>query len=471
MYSLPRRGYMAASGAALAGLLAGCIGENPFDREEADGWMLRFGMLAPETGPFERFGQDMIESVELLERQVEAADLGFVLEYTIFDTESDPDVAAAGAEQLLDEGYQVLLGPCLDEAVIAVMEEVSVDAEVPIISPVAAAGMRDFRRLMIDDEETHLVFSTAPDAHHIGRAFNRTAALSAAQAVAIVHGDGAYGSRMRDEAVDEFKLRGISVEVEIEVDEEADAEDLDVIGILTELHESDADLLVVATNPGQGQELLKEYYANFDPKPTVLSDRLRDPELPSLVGADLADAIAVGINPIHSRRGIGAVPQEVEEELVEDDADDLDLEVEVDDEVVDINPHRPIYEVFPELFDRRPTSQTMQTFDAAVILVLSIVSAREGFYEGPRIAQAVDRVASAPDGPVQYQANYGFHNYWEGLGEIGAGTVNNYLGHTGDVSFHPSRGTRQRPMLNAVVWDDDAPDGFAELFPIPLQFG
>ena len=468
MYTLPRRDYMAASGAMLAGLFAGCIGENPFERDEAEGWMLRFGMLAPESGPFERFGQDMIESVELLERQVEAADLGFALEYTTFDTESDPDVAVAGAEELLDDGYEVLLGPCLDEAVIEVMKAVTADAQVPIISPVAAAGMRDFRRLTIDGEETHLVFSTAPDAHHIGRAFNRTAALSGAQAVGIVHGDGAYGTRMRDEAVDEFNLRGISVEVELAVDEEADAADLDIRDILTELHDSDADLIVMATNPGQGQELLREYYANFDPKPTVLSDRLRDPELPSIVGASLEEAIAVGINPIHSRRGIGAVPQELEEE---EDPDDLDLEVEVDDEVVDINPHRPIYEVFPDLFGRRPTSQTMQTFDAAVILVLSIVSAREGFYEGPRIAQAVERVASAPDGPVQYQANYGFHNYWEGLGEIGAGTVNNYLGHTGDVSFHPSRGTRQRPMLNAVMWDDAAPDGFAELFPIPLQFG
>ena len=475
---MQRRTVLTGAGAGLGALLAGCIGtDNPLVGEEVAGWEIEFGVLAPQEGPFERFGQDMVESLQVIEAQLEAADPDFRISYTVKDTETDPDVAADAARELVeDEGYQVLFGPCLDEAVRAVLEEVTIDADVPLISPVAAAGMSDLREREDDaGDEYHLAFSTAPDAHHIGRAFNRVAGLEGITSIALVHGDGVYADRLNSEAVEEFQLRGIDVPETIELDEEADPEELDIEGILDDLHGSDAEMLAIATNPGQGQQLLETYYANYDPKPNLVGDRLRDPELPDLIGADLEGSFAVGINPLHIRRDTGEqLGEEIDEEELEEEleeVEDEEVEVEVGDEEIEVNPLQEFHDAFFDMHGRNVGNTTVQSFDAAIITTLSIISAGEDNYDGLRIAQAVDRVASAPEGLGQYHANYGGHNYWEGVGEIGGGTVNNYLGPSGDVSFHPSRGSRQRPILNAVTWSEEADDGFEEAYPIPLQFG
>ena len=462
---LGRRSFLGMGSAGLSGLLGGCVGENPFDVDEAPGWNVRLGILAPESGAFERYGRDMTDCLSLLGAQLEAADTDFGLDYQLIDTETDPETAVAGAQTLIeDEGFEILIGPYLEECVVAVLDDVSLDAEVPLISPLAGAGMQE-RRTLDDDDETGIGFSLAPDAVHIGQGFNRLADMNRWDSIAVIHTDGIYGTRLTDEALGEFELRGIDTSVVIEVPEAA--EEIDVTGILDEVDEASVDGLALASNRAQAEELLSEYLGEYDPVPMLMHDRLRDPELSEVVGADLDDAWAIGISQLHEQRGIEELEEAVEEAEEEEDVEGT-ITWEHRGEDVQFDPLGAFHNAFPELTGREPSVTVAQTFDALIIGMLAVVQAGEALYEGRHIAGAVERVAAAPAGMTEDVGRYGVTDWYAGIGEIGGGITNDYLGASGDVSFNDSRGTRSEPVLNAVTWDEEAVGGFRETHPIPL---
>ena len=466
--SISRRGAIAAGTAGIASL-AGCgiLGsEDPFERAVAEGWPIDIGVLAPLSGPFERFGEQMQEAITVVEAQVMAADTEYWVDFTIEDTESDPATAVEAASSLHDDGIEVFLGPALDESVIDVMDEVLFPETAAGITPIGVRGWD-----ATDTED--LLFSTAPTTSSVGNALARMVDTQRYPAVSIIHGDGVYGSAIQESLEADLSGRGVDIPVSVTVDEEA--EEIDASGIIEEAHEADSEAVVLITNPGDGQLLLEEYYDQYDPKDIIVTDRMRDPELPDELGIDLEGVIAVGIEPAHTRGGFAGRVEEYEEGVIAELDVDLGEEIEnlrgdtvdlsIDDDLEAEDILQPFHVVFDALFDHRPTIQTMQAYDAAVILMLAGFQVGEGNYSGDRVGSAIPRVADFP-GAVGDVASYGHRDWWDGLGEIGGGVTNAYDGATGNMHIVELTGLREDVEMNAVEFAPDTEEGFEEVFPL-----
>lgn len=470
--TLRRRQVLAAGSAALIGGAAGCLGiigsDNPFERPTVDaGWPIDVGVLAPLSGPFERFGHQMREAITVVEAQVMAAETDFWVEFTIGDTESDPDTAVDVAQGMLDDGIEAFLGPALDESCLAVLEEVLLPNEAAAATPIGVRGWDD-----IDTQD--LFYSMAPTTGTISRALGRMIGVEGHQSVAIIHGDGTYGTDITERVTADLRGRGIEISPQIAIDEEAD--EIPVDDILHEAVESDPDGIVFVTNPGDGTQLLESYYENYDEiLPYLLTDRLRDPELPLELDNDLAEAVVVGIEPAHTRGGFAGRVTDYEEGVIADVGDDLiNTLLDRRGDVVDITAEdglepeqilQPFHAAFDTLFDHLPTNQTMQTYDAAVILMLAGFQVGEGSYSGDRIGAAIPRVGYS-SAAVQYAGSFGHRDWWDGLGEIGAGAQNSYSGATGTMELVELTGLRENVRMDAVRFDSDADYGFEQVFPL-----
>jgi len=97
---------------------------------------LKVGCLAPVSGFFAREGENCKRGFDLAGPML--ADLGMPVEILFADTESNPDRARTGAERLLGEGAQVLIGT-FDSGETAAVAQVAEQRGVPLVINIAAA--------------------------------------------------------------------------------------------------------------------------------------------------------------------------------------------------------------------------------------------------------------------------------------------------------------------------------------------
>src|ERR1700746_1384903 len=102
---LTRRGF--AAGAGAAGLLAAT--GTPFNSARAQGGPLKVGVLLPRSGAQAGIGQDCQRGVELAPALFKALGLP-ELAIMNADTETNAEVARAGAAELMNGGAQLLVG-------------------------------------------------------------------------------------------------------------------------------------------------------------------------------------------------------------------------------------------------------------------------------------------------------------------------------------------------------------------------
>lgn len=101
----------------------------------ADG-VLKIGYLLPQTGDLAFLGPPMIQAVEMAVEELNAAGgfNGTDIELVGQDDGTDPDVASQGADALLADGVDMIVGPAASGIALSVIDKIT-GAGVPMCSP------------------------------------------------------------------------------------------------------------------------------------------------------------------------------------------------------------------------------------------------------------------------------------------------------------------------------------------------
>ncbi|MBI4273709.1 MAG: ABC transporter substrate-binding protein [Rhizobiales bacterium] len=186
---ISRRTFTAGVGAV--GLLAGTA---PFNILRAQGGALKVGVLLPRSGVQAGIGQDCQRGVEIAPGIFK--DLGLP-NLTIMngDTESNPQIARAQAEKLINEGAQLLVG-AFDSGQTTTIAQVAEQKGIPFVINIAAAPP-------ITEQGYKFVFRNFPTAPTIlGDAFANQKEVfesggSAPKSVAFLHVNDTFGTAMQ----------------------------------------------------------------------------------------------------------------------------------------------------------------------------------------------------------------------------------------------------------------------------------
>ena len=443
-----RRDFLAGGTALLAGL-AGCNsgGGNPFEdgngnanpNPDADR-SVKIGVLAPQSGSLETFGPEVVDAVNLVKRQLEASEASITLDLSIHDTESDPETAVSAAQQLADDGYEAIVGPDSGEAANRIIEDVLNPESLVALSPLAADHDNN-----LDGEGR--MFANAPTGGTMGTAISRPIAVSRVSSMAIVHSDNQYGRSIATRTNEDSSVRGIDVTAQVAIEDlEADS----YTGKLEEAMADDPEAVVFATDPVTGSQLVQDYYSNHEPRTMFLTDRLRLPDLVSDVEGELDELRVVSLRPAWTNRRGGN----------SDDTGDETPGESSDAAVVD-----HFDRAFEAAYDRFPTIQAAQAFDATAILLLAAVKAGEDSYDGDSIRDEILNVSNQRAN-LENARTFGQDNHWEGISPIRDGVLNNYDGASNDIDFVRATGQLDSPLLHAAKFAPDRKGGFEQTLPI-----
>src|SRR4051812_38014474 len=129
-YNLNRRGFIAGTSAAVVS--AGSIG-----RTFAQTAPLKVGVILPTSGFLAQIGQSNMHGYEAALPVLK--EMGYpAIEYMQGDTESNPDIARAAAERLINAGAQVLSG-AFDSGQTSAIAQVAEQRGIPFVINIAAA--------------------------------------------------------------------------------------------------------------------------------------------------------------------------------------------------------------------------------------------------------------------------------------------------------------------------------------------
>jgi branched-chain amino acid transport system substrate-binding protein len=179
------------TGLGAAGVAAGM---SPFGVLRAQGAALKVGVLLPRSGIQAGIGQDCHRGVEIAGDILKGIGLP-PLQIMNGDTESNPDVARARAERLINEGAQLLVG-AFDSGQSTAIAQVAEQKGIPFVINIAAAPP-------ITEQGYRFVFRNFPTAPMIlGDAFANQKEVFAAtgstpKAVVFMHVNDTFGTSMQ----------------------------------------------------------------------------------------------------------------------------------------------------------------------------------------------------------------------------------------------------------------------------------
>ena len=399
---LNRRGVlkgMGAAGVVTTAGLAGCLGgvddddddDGADDAEDTDYEMddagtdgdleVMIGTLMPTTGDLGTLGSPIEDAAVLPGIQLEDEGIDYEIDIRTEDTETDPEAGMTAAQRLVDAGYPAITGAAASNVTIAVAEDVLFPNNVVAISPASTSPA-------ITDMDGDYLLRTAPSDAWQGDAMAEIAVEElGAETISSFHLNDDYGQGLSDVFVEGVEDRGAEV-LEVEAFEpEQPSYDSELQVVLGD----EPDLLMIVGFPESGEQIFRDYYANFDGDEDILvPDGLIEDDLPGNVDNPMENV--TGTAP--SARGPG---EDAFNEMYEDE------------------------------YGRAPGVFNAQAYDATAVLILATLYAGET--DGPRISEAVRAVAN-PGGE-----EIGPENLAEGVELAADGELVNYQGASGAVDF------------------------------------
>lgn len=227
---ITRRTMAIAAAATLIGGLAGCSKPIPDT--------IKIGVVAAQSGPFANRGKDILRGAQMAADELNAA--GYKIgtntvkvEIIHYDDKGEPDVAAQGAKQLLDDGAMAIIGP-LNTPQGAKAIPVVAEAGKPHLFTVTAAAAHGwgkgntFRLLANDDLQARALASLARETLRAQRIF-------------VVYEAGDYGKGLNSVFNEVLSKNGIKPvgEVAVETKAEVTAE------IAGKIKAADADVVML----------------------------------------------------------------------------------------------------------------------------------------------------------------------------------------------------------------------------------
>jgi ABC-type branched-chain amino acid transport systems, periplasmic component len=365
-------------GSAAAGLvgLAGCTGGGGGG---GGARTISHAVLMPETGDLASVGRPIRDAALLPFLQLEDAETGFEFDYQVGDTQTDPQAGISAAESLVNAGYPSVTGPASSGVNVQVSRQVFIPNEVVGISPSSTSPTVT----TLDDND--FIFRTPPSDALQGQVIAQvgTDELGAGSAAAMyVNND--YGQALTDEFSAAF-AGDVTAEVAFEKEQPS------YTSRLEEALADDPDMMVIIGYPASGIQIFRDYYAEFDTgADIVVTDGLKDPNLPGEVGSDMTNVI--GTAPTAAGPGADFFSDSFESE-----------------------------------YGSEPGVFTSQAYDATSVAVLANIAAGENSGVGVRDNL---RAVANPDG-----TEYGPAELADAVAAVAAGEAVNYVGASSSVDF------------------------------------
>ncbi len=374
--NLNRRTVLKATGAAgVATLAAGCLGDGDDDTDA------RVGVLQPATGDLGDLGGPIQDAGALPGIQLEDADVAYEIDIRREDTETEPDVGIERAQALVDAGYPSITGAASSGVTIAVADDIFFPEEVVGISPASTSpaitemdGDYLLRTCPSDAGQTQVLADIA---------YNEEGLTTAST----FYLNNDYGEGVNDGFVENFEEIGGEIYEEVAFEAEQPSYDSELQVALGD----DPDVMVIVGYPDSGEQILRDYYEDFDNGTTILvTDGLQSNALPGDVDNPLENVI--GTAP----RGAG--------------------------------PGRDTFDnLFEDEFGSSPGVFTAQAYDATAVHILAQLRADE--LTGPAVSEQIREVAN-PGGEVIEPDSLA-----DGLELAANGEEIEYRGASSDVVF------------------------------------
>ncbi|MBT4099015.1 MAG: ABC transporter substrate-binding protein [Gemmatimonadetes bacterium] len=185
-------------------LIASCGGDSGSTGPKTDETPILIGQLTTLTGALDRLGGSWRATATLAVDEINAGGgvLGRPLQLVVADSETDPDAAVAGAQSLVAQGVVAIVGPQISSAALRVAREVTIAANIPIISPSATAAE------ITGLEDNHLVWRTAASDILKGRIVADYAYEIGARRAGVIFVDNSFGRGLSEEFIDAFESLG-----------------------------------------------------------------------------------------------------------------------------------------------------------------------------------------------------------------------------------------------------------------------
>jgi branched-chain amino acid transport system substrate-binding protein len=385
---------LAASALVVGGIAAGCgddddSGSGTNGGGGGDVSELKLGVLVPLTGALADFGGPGSTAANLAAEQINAAGQaeGFKVTLVTEDTKTDPQGAQEAATKVIEsDGVSALAGPWGTPELIPVVENITVDAGIPIVTPSATGP--DITTL----EDDGLVFRTPPSDAIQGQIIAQlaTEALGQGKTVNTAHRNDAYGTALVEEFTKAFEEAGGTVGENVAYDPNAASLNSEAQQIV----EGNPDGWVIIDYPGiwpkLGPALVRT--GSFDPARTFTGDGLRSTELPASSGKETTEGMR------------GTVPTSLD---------------------------APAGAAFDALWtaeaDGPRQTYDAQNFDAVILLALASLAA--GSTEGTDIAESLQEVSGPPG------TKYTYEQLGEAIAAAKAGEDIDYEGASGPIDL------------------------------------
>lgn len=374
-----RRSFVKGFGLAGMGSLAGCLG-GIGGGGRGD---IMLGILMGVTGGLEQLGPPIRDSAQLAVDQVNDSDVDFTVDSQFEDTQTDPNAGISAAESLSSAGYPMVAGALSSTVTIQVANNVSIPNEIVQMSPASTSPA------ITDLNDNDFVWRTTPtdalQAQVMAEIARQRLNASTTSYLAL---NNDYGQGLAQAYAQAFKDRDGEVLTEVSFEPEQGS----YTSPLNQAMQDNPDVLMIVGYPASGVQILRDYYADYDPSATdiLVPDGLKDSELPGNVGNPMSNVT-------------GTAPQST-------------------------GPGRDAFEsMYQEAHGSSQVPFRAQSYDAAAVLMLANAAAGEN--SGPAIRDQITNVAQ--DGGTEVTAS----NLPEGLGMAANGDDVNYQGASGSITF------------------------------------
>ncbi|MUV61683.1 ABC transporter substrate-binding protein [Halobacterium sp. CBA1126] len=388
-----RRDVIRGLGAAGIAGLAGCTGGGDGDGDGTTSGgatttsgggsarTLMHGVLLPTTGGLADLGAPIRDGAVLPEAVLDGA-TDFELDFSVQDTQTDPNAGQSAAQTLRNGGYPAVTGAASSEVTIAVAENVFVPSGMVGCSP--ASTSPDITGL----EDNGLIYRTAPTDALQGQVLAQVAVEEhQASTAATMYVNNSYGQLLAESFKTAFQDRDGQVYQEVSFQKGQSS----YTSRISQALNDNPDVVVVIGYPESGVQLFRDFYSEFDTDvPILVTDGLRSASLPADVGNPLDNV--TGTAPLSAGPGKEYFDEQYQNEYGEE----------------------------PGVF-------TAQAFDATAACLLANAAAGEN--DGAAVAQEMRNVAN-PSGEEVTPSTLA-----EGLELAAEGTDVQYVGASSAVDF------------------------------------
>jgi branched-chain amino acid transport system substrate-binding protein len=208
--------------------------------------------------------------------------LGRQIEYTAYDTQTNPGVAKALASKAIDQGAYVVLGPVFSGSIIVSMNETR-RAEITNVVGGEAASLTQ-------QGDPYLFRTSFTQAIAMPKVAAYIKDTLKAKSVAVIYVNNDFGKGGRDVIVPEFGKLGVKVAADISTDQGQ----IDFSGAVLKAKQSNADALFVYLHEEESARILRELRKQGYDKPIVGETTLVNQKVLELAG-DAANGVVAHV--------------------------------------------------------------------------------------------------------------------------------------------------------------------------------